>query len=126
MTSCKTDGNYHTSKLFWALGNYSRFVRPGMKRIEISRNDNVSENDMATGVMVSAFVDTAKDKLVLVAINYSKSNQSINLSLQNFPSKAVRKYKVYETSKDNDLFYKGLVKELYSIPARSIVTLVEE
>ncbi|WP_166461209.1 glycoside hydrolase [Flavicella sediminum] len=37
--SLKYDGVARESKLLWALGNYSRFVKPGMRRIEISLNE---------------------------------------------------------------------------------------
>ncbi len=122
----KTDGNYKTSKLLWALGNYSRFIRPGMKRIEVSRSDKASENDMAKGLMVSAFVDTVKEKMVLVAVNYSAKEQPISINPVNFSSKSGKKYKIYETSQNNDLSFRGLIKGKYSIPARSIITFVEE
>jgi O-glycosyl hydrolase len=122
----KTDGNYKTSKLLWALGNYSRFIRPGMKRIEVSRSDKASENDMAKGLMVSAFVDTVKEKVVLVAVNYSDKEQTVSVNSVNFSSKSGKKYKIYETSQSNDLSFKGLTKGKYSIPARSIITFVEE
>lgn len=119
---CINDGNYHSSKLLWALGNYSRFVRPGMKRIEVSRNDQSSEIDMARGLMVSAFLDTTTRKTVLVAINYSKNNQQVHIGTAGSSSK----YKIYQTSQSDDLAFKGESKGKYEIPARSVVTFVEK
>ncbi len=126
MTFCKTDGSYRPSKLLWALGNYSRFVRPGMKRIEVSRNDNISEVNMGKGLMVSAYLDTIKEKLVIVAINYSKEAQSVIINPLNFSSKTKKRYNIYETSQTDNLSYKGKAKGEYKIPARSIITFVEE
>ncbi|MDP4208664.1 MAG: glycoside hydrolase [Bacteroidota bacterium] len=126
MTSCKTNGNYQSSKLLWALGNYSRFIRPEMKRIEISRNDSISELNIAQGLMASAYLDTNSDKLVLVAVNYSKEPQNIIISPINFSSKAKRTFKIYETSQTDNLSFKGKSTGKYSIRARSIITFVEE
>lgn len=60
------------SRLLWALGNYSRFVRPGAVRIGVSR-DGVAGEDAATdtrGLMCSAFRN-ADGSTVIVMINYS-------------------------------------------------------
>ena len=32
----KIDGEFSDSKLLWALGNYSRFIRPEAKRIKVA------------------------------------------------------------------------------------------
>jgi hypothetical protein len=126
MTTCKTDGFFHPSKLLWAIGNYSRFVRPGMKRVNVSRNDNLSELDMAKGLMVSAYLDTVAEKLVIVAVNYSKNPQQVIIKPINFSHKTKNTYKVYETSEIDDLSYKGKSKGKFEIPACSIVTFTEE
>lgn len=50
----KNDGEFHDSKLLWALGNYSLFVRPGMLRIDVpNQNDLEAAND----VMLTAYKD---------------------------------------------------------------------
>jgi len=33
------DGAYHQSKLLWALGNFSRFLRPGAQRLNLPGYD---------------------------------------------------------------------------------------
>lgn len=124
--ACKNDGEFHTSKLFWALGNYSLFVRPGMKRLQVSRNDNLQEVDEAKGLMTSAYFDEAKNKLVVVMVNYSNNNKPVSVNPVNFSSNKSKKFKVYETSQASDLYCKGFVKGKYNVPARSIVTFVEE
>ena len=53
------------NKLLWALGNWSFFVRPGYKRVEMSGADDLSK------VCSSAFVSPDGRKLVAVFVNSS-------------------------------------------------------
>ena len=56
------------SRLLWALGNYSRFVRPGAVRYEVEGPED------PYGLMVSAYRNT-DGSWVVVAINYSEQEQ---------------------------------------------------
>lgn len=64
------------SKLLWAMGNFSRFVRPGAVRYDIATTSvegkSIEEgyND-PTGVMCSAYKNT-NGKWVVVTINYAE------------------------------------------------------
>ena len=54
------NGEVKDSKLMWALGNYSRFIRPGAVRKAIIAKDNqgkiIPEGDTdVTGLMCSAY-----------------------------------------------------------------------
>lgn len=115
----KTDGEFTDSKYLWALGNYSRFVRPGMVRVEIANSiDNTLEE--CNSVMASAYKDPKTGDMVVVAINFSKENSKVNLEVDGF-----KKAKVYETSDENSLSFLGNKKlNKYSLPARSITTFV--
>lgn len=77
------------------MGNYSLFVRPGMKRVNIHRNDNLSPEKICQDVMLSAFTG-GKDKLVIVAVNYTNQVRTVNPQFKNF--KTVKKYRTYVTS----------------------------
>lgn len=110
----KTDGNYTDSKMMWALGNYSRFVRPGMKRIEAKSNDD--------RCLVAAFTG-AQNKLVFVFTNIS--NESLNIDLEIPPTTKYKKINTYITSQDKKL-QKQPVKDLISLEPQSITTLVME
>ncbi|MBM6992078.1 MAG: xylanase [Prevotella sp.] len=73
------------SKLLWALGNYSRFVRPGARRYDMRVTDNEGKTikDGETepyGVMTSAY-QNADGSWVVVAINYSEALRPLTLSL---------------------------------------------
>ena len=64
------------SRLMWALGNYSRFVRPGAVRYDV---DSKQKED-PYGVMVSAYQN--KDgSWVVVAINYSENSQPFSFTV---------------------------------------------
>jgi O-glycosyl hydrolase len=96
-----TDGDFTITKNLWALGNYSLFVRPGMTRLNTSRNDGRDAVRVAQDVMVSAFSGGA-DKLVMVLVNYTDQPRTIRPVLKNF--KAIKSYRTYVTTaeaKDN-------------------------
>ncbi len=94
-TPAYTDGEFTVTKNLWAMGNYSLFVRPGMKRVNIHRNDNLSPEKICQDVMLSAFTG-GKDKLVIVAVNYTNQVRTVNPQFKNF--KTVKKYRTYVTS----------------------------
>ena len=94
--AANTTGNFNITKNLWALGHYSRFVRPGMKRIVTSRSDGLSDMEAAQDLMVSAF--TGDKQVVIVAINYTSDNRNISF-------KGIEKYKActqYITTALND------------------------
>ena len=117
--SVKYDGRVVTTKMFWATANYSFFVRPGMRRVDVRAVDReVSPLEAATSLMVSSYTDGAQ--VVTVIVNYADVDKNISLECDN-----ARKGKMYVTSIDKDLQYIGKhrLKSL-TIPARSIVTVV--
>jgi len=116
----KYDGNYHDSKLMWALGNYSRFVRPGMKRIMVEQLNNKELKDQATDLMVSGFKDEKSNELVLVFINYGEKDKEIKLD-QSMIQKDV---KAYVTSDKDNLTYQPMNANRVNVRAKSIMTTV--
>jgi O-glycosyl hydrolase len=73
-------GDFSTTKNLWALGHFSRFIRPGMHRILVKesgkqRDDLLSARDL----MLSAYSDGKK--LVIVAVNYAGLQRGITLEL---------------------------------------------
>jgi hypothetical protein len=118
---CKNDGYIRDAKTLWALGNFSFFVKPGMVRVQIPSVDNsTSVND----VMVTAYKDAATKKLVVVAVNISKSAKTYKLNLSG-GTLADNKLTPYTTSETLSL-KKGIAVDAtnFVIPARSIVTYV--
>lgn len=119
---CKDDGVYRDSKLLWALGNYSLFVRPGMVRLQIPNQNAVLAS---TDIMLTAYKDTAKKKLVIVAVNYSDTARLYKLDFSSVLKN--NELTPYVTSENSNLKRGGNVKsDKFEIPARSIVTYVGE
>ncbi|WP_406843809.1 glycoside hydrolase [Flavobacterium soyae] len=118
---CKNDGYIRDSKTLWALGNFSFFVKPGMVRVQIPSVDNAaSVND----VMVTAYKDVANKKLVVVAVNISKSAKAYKLNLAG-GTLTDNKLTPYTTSETLSL-KKGTAVDAANIqiPARAVVTYV--
>ncbi|WP_426484793.1 glycoside hydrolase [Flavobacterium sp. 2] len=118
---CKNDGYIRDSKTLWAFGNFSFFVKPGMVRVQIPSVDNATAlND----VMVTAYKDAATKKLVIVAVNISKSAKAYKLNLAG-GALADNKLTPYTTSETLSL-KKGAAVDAGSleIPSRSVVTFV--
>ncbi|MEO8534067.1 MAG: glycoside hydrolase [Flavobacterium sp.] len=119
----KKEGQFHDSKLLWALGNYSLFVRPGMLRVDVP---NQNEVESANDVMVTAYKDTASKKLIIVAVNGGKETQQYQFNLSKGTLKN-NKLTPYITAENSNL-KRGNVQEANNleIPAKSIVTFVGE
>jgi O-glycosyl hydrolase len=111
----ETGGNIYDSKLLWALGNYSRFIRPGATRILVETKENEK-------LKTSAYKNINGD-LVLVIINRGEHSSSIQLDL---PMHSNYSAKLYETSENKSLSkHESInIQELLTIPQQSISTLV--
>lgn len=117
---CKNDGYIRESKLLWALGNYSLFIRPGMKRVLISSPD-ITPNQ-AHGLLISAYIDPNQSRLVAVLINYSSGSHTIAMNLKSSTLQN-NTIKLYTTSEDKNLARtKGVDPQNIVLPANSITT----
>ena len=111
------------SKTLWALGNYSRYIRPGSQRIGCS-----GANDKY-GLMASAYLDSAGTKVILVFVNVGNNEKELEFSFSALDSSQEIKYLTpYITSnklEDNLKAYDPVsVDSIYKIPSKSVVTLV--
>jgi hypothetical protein len=123
--NCKADGVVLDSKQLWSFGNYSRFIRPGMKRITAGVQ-GVSDPVIAAGsLMVSAYKDELNKKIVVVIVNPEAKDKLIQLSGEgstlNLSGNTVA---AYTTDFTYNLKKTVNASNNISIPARSIVTLV--
>lgn len=105
------DGAYRDSKMMWALGNYSRFVRPGAKRIKATLSDNDT-------LLVSAYKNTDRT-ITIVAVNSSKDLMNITLDDKKVRIKKLRSYITSDTGNLEPI----AINHTISIPARSVVTV---
>jgi O-glycosyl hydrolase len=115
--------NILPSKTFWALGNYSRFIRPGMRRVGVRGG----EQDV-NGMMASAYLDQAARKVVMVLVNISEAPRTVRVALGRGERVAAAALKAtpHVTSATQDL-EAGEAVELasgFTVPARSVMTLV--
>ncbi|TRW25911.1 xylanase [Flavobacterium zepuense] len=114
----KENGNYYDSKMLWALGNYSRFIRPGFKRVKVESSQG---NAITKNFLFSSYKDPLTGKLVTVIVN--SGNEAVNINLQK-QGAALTGLKAYVTSSDKNLKVQNLNNnEAFAVPARSIVTL---
>ena len=108
------------SRLMWALGNYSRFVRPGAVRYEVTSPEPFDPY----GVMCSAYRNS-NGQWVSVVINYSERIQLFSLQLSD---QVVRKWQMYRTSDVSGETLKpvGITSGTVTLPPRSITTFVAQ
>lgn len=109
----KEDGQISDSKMLWAVGNYSRFIRPGMKRIQV-------ELPAIKNMLVSGFASDDKKEIVLVLINEDVQEKiiSLNTSLHN------KKIATYLTDDVESLGKHNASADELLVPAKSILTVV--
>lgn len=114
------DGEITPTKLLWALGNFSRFVRPGMQRIEVKVDNDLSLEEQAKDLQVAGFRDN-NGTIVIVLINHNISDNQIEL--KGFESLPVSTH-MYITDENRDLEKISIKTNQITIPRRSVTTIV--
>jgi O-glycosyl hydrolase len=118
-----TDGTFSDNKLLWTLGNYSRFVRPGMERFEIIDPDYNDETSVEN-FMISGFKNSNTKELVLVFVNNTDEDRDINFENYGNDFKVVGdKFDVYTTSLGGNLRKTETSATSVKISKKSIITL---
>lgn len=113
----KNGGLLTDDKNLWVLGNYSRFIRPGYKRVNIEGADEMN------ALLGSSWLSPDGKQLVTVLVNMSRSTRKIDLSLT---GNSIESVKAYVTDKDRNLELDATLDDAANmeIPARSVVTTV--
>ena len=113
----KTGGKLTADKNLWVLGNFSRFIRPGYKRIDIEGAD---EMDALLG---SAWLSPDENEVVAVFINISHARRNVDLSMLSGEASEIR---TYVTDRSRNLRLDTSLQDLHNLelPARSAVTVV--
>ncbi|MBL0158618.1 MAG: hypothetical protein IPP47_16160 [Bryobacterales bacterium] len=114
------------SRLLWAFGNYSRFVRPGMRRIGLE-----GAGHEVTGLMGSAYKDEKAKRVVAVYVNMAAQAKRV---LPEFEArkgawrlKSITPYVTSDRAGDELKEYPAAAPGgVIEIPARSVVTLVAQ
>ncbi len=104
------------TKRLWAMGNFSRFIRPGFRRFDVEHNSAV----------LQAVACKSRDGGTLVVVVMNPGAKSAEAELHLAGGGRVRILDAYETSEANDL--KAVSRERqrneYRFPAMSVTTLV--
>jgi hypothetical protein len=116
----------YPSRLLWTLGNYSRFVRPGMRRIELA-----GENHDLRGVLGSAFVDEKARRIVAVYLNEAAGPHRVDLRFdvgaRPWRPRSLSLFVTSDRRGDELRHYPTLaVGNPIQLPARSVTTIVAE
>lgn len=112
--SLQYDGVVRDSKLLWVLGNYSRFIRPGMHRIQCEVSP---EQSLENGLLVSAYKDMAGGKQVYVVTNLSDRITTISLG-------GSEELITYTTDKNSDMRFSKQKANHIKVPGRSVLTIL--
>jgi len=111
--------NAGTTKRMFTIGNYSRFVRPGYYRINVSNNNPLA--------LISAYKDPVSGNYAIVAVNPNSIPATQIFDLTNFP--AVGSVTPWITSGTLSLASQSAVPVVnasftYTLPPLSVVTFV--
>ena len=112
-TSLMTNGVVRESKLLWTLGNYSRFVRPGMVRIKCEVQPAQS---VENGLLASAYTG-ADGRTVVVLVNLAPEEARCDLG----PGTEVE---VYTTASQTNLERSRQHPSMITLPARAVGTVL--
>ncbi len=104
-------------KNLWVLGNYSRFIRPGYQRVEMSGADEMN------ALMGSAWLSPNADTLVAVFVNMDKGSREVGISLAGFDVAEVNTF-VTDNSHNLQLDASQRDAACLMLPSRSVVTVV--
>lgn len=115
----KDEGSFNAAPTLWVLGNYSRFIRPGYIRVDLSMNESMN-------FFGSAWISPEGDKIVAVYTNYSdKAVKLIDdregwdsqpLSVMTYTSSSSNHLKERVVPEDGDIY----------VDAKSVTTVVYE
>ena len=120
----KTDGLVSDSKQLWCMGNYSRFVRPGMVRVDAVLNNQTDPVYAAGDIMVSAYIDPIGKTLVVVLVNTRTSPAVLSLGgLGGSVTLTGSNFAAYVTSSTRNLQKSSMAANNIQLDPRSVTTL---
>jgi O-glycosyl hydrolase len=122
LNAMKNDGIVSDSKQLWCLGNFSRFIRPGMIRVDAAISD-ITDPVVASGSqMVSAYKNPATKQFVIVIINTNGSEKKYTLDT-NAIKLANKNIDVFTTSASRNLMKSTINTNKLTLEGRSVTTL---
>ena len=101
----------------WVLGNYSRFIRPGYRRIAMELSESMN-------FFGSAWISPKADEIVAVYTNYSDKGVRLNETREGWNGD-VASITTYTTTQDKNLEEKNYATdEKVILDAESVTTVV--
>eukprot|EP00658_Telonema_sp_P-2_P074638 TRINITY_DN63912_c0_g1_i1.p1 TRINITY_DN63912_c0_g1~~TRINITY_DN63912_c0_g1_i1.p1 ORF type:complete len:194 (-),score=42.51 TRINITY_DN63912_c0_g1_i1:63-644(-) len=84
-------GEFHPTGLFWYLAHFSRFVNPGMKRIEVVTNPvaPIDVPEGTEGVEAVGFVQDPDGLVVVQLMNHDMREQAVRLECSGVAAEVV-------------------------------------
>ena len=128
------------SKRYWCLGNYSKFIKEGAKRVEVTTGESFAtelstdeehlyqwdDGNGNTGYDKNNYIDVSAylnpdGSLVAVYVNNSDTAETTQLKCRGFES-----FETFVTDENRNLEkgQTGSVKDALTIPERSVMTVV--
>ena len=95
-------GCVESKKLLWSLGNYSFFIRPDWKRVDLTGADDLAK------VYASAFISPDGKKAVVVAGNITYEPQQLKISVAGKEAQVFKKVSAFRTSVSANLSKIGI------------------
>ena len=113
----RNGGSYQAMPTLWVLGNYSRFIRPGYRRIAMELSESMN-------FFGSAWISPEADEIVTVYTNYSDKGVRLNETREGWNSD-VASITTYTTTQDKNLEEKNYATdEKVILDAESVTTVV--
>ena len=113
----RNGGSYQAMPTLWVLGNYSRFIRPGYRRIAMELSESMN-------FFGSAWISPKADEIVAVYTNYSDKGVRLNETREGWNGE-VASITTYTTTQDKNLKEKTYATdEKVTLDAESVTTVV--
>lgn len=107
------------SRTLWALGNFSRYIRPGSNRIRLTGANN------KFGLMGSAYLNPGGDQLIIVFVNVADKDIDVAFNPSGLSVDQLTPFVTSDNAGDVLKAYPSIsIDNEYAVPARSVVTLV--
>lgn len=121
--------SFKDSRLLWALGHWSRFVRPGWHRLQVGADSEKLLPEKLPRLMVSAFASKDSSEVAVVVVNQHESEQHLQLDIKGASGSLGGGFTPYLTTVEEGV---TLQRQAVSsgasvvVPPRSITTFIKE
>lgn len=112
-------GSHEASKTLWSLGQFSRFVLPGYKRVDAQLDDS---NKHFFG---SAYTSQDENKIVAILTNCKDESVNVDFKFVGIDTNKIKNVKSYTTSNSDNLLERNVENiDEVTLQEKSVTTLV--